>query len=289
MAIELHFAGIGAARAGTTAMTSILSSHPEVFCPPKKELHYFNSDRLYREDLQNLDRFFEAAQPGQKLGEFTPRYAISEQALLRLDKHFPALKVIFILRDPVKRAFSQYQYFRSTKGKGRSDDFVTSLEGPFREGYLGKSLYSPQLERIMRIFGRARSHLVLFEDLVSKARRDEVYSDLFRFLGVDDGFRPAFADEKRNSSYPVNSSLVAGGRRLATRLDAGKGSAGRTLLARPLNATLDRMAPLVAAKSTLDPATRSAVFDRYFRADVEDVANVYGLDVSAWWPEPRTQ
>lgn len=43
----VDFLGIGAQKAGTTWLWSILKSHPDVWMPPKKELHYFDRDRKY--------------------------------------------------------------------------------------------------------------------------------------------------------------------------------------------------------------------------------------------------
>ncbi|WP_071527185.1 sulfotransferase family protein [Nodosilinea nodulosa] len=43
----IDFLGVGAQKAGTTWLWSILKSHPDVWMPPKKELHYFDRDRKY--------------------------------------------------------------------------------------------------------------------------------------------------------------------------------------------------------------------------------------------------
>ena len=46
-----HFLGIGAQRAGTTWLHSTLASHPEIWMPRIKEIHYF--DRKYPVSISN--------------------------------------------------------------------------------------------------------------------------------------------------------------------------------------------------------------------------------------------
>lgn len=42
-----NFLGIGAARSATTLLYHVLKAHPDVWLPPKKELHYFDRDPAY--------------------------------------------------------------------------------------------------------------------------------------------------------------------------------------------------------------------------------------------------
>ena len=44
---NIDFLGIGAQKAGTTWLWSVLKAHPDVWMPPKKELHYFDRDPGY--------------------------------------------------------------------------------------------------------------------------------------------------------------------------------------------------------------------------------------------------
>jgi len=55
MKFKLDFVGVGAARCGTTWISSTLSQHPSIFIP-RKELHYFNNDKKYSDDLYGLKK-----------------------------------------------------------------------------------------------------------------------------------------------------------------------------------------------------------------------------------------
>lgn len=43
----LHFLGVGAQRAATTWLARSLRAHPQIWMPPRKELHYFSRDAKY--------------------------------------------------------------------------------------------------------------------------------------------------------------------------------------------------------------------------------------------------
>jgi Sulfotransferase family len=133
------FCCIGAQKAGTGWLYEQLRSHPDFWMPPLKELHYFDrfwrSERkperaqLAREDarderaLQFLDSmaalysrpeidfrgYAELFAPKGTLlaGDITPGYSILQDEIVEaLIGHFPEMKVIFLARDPVERAWS---------------------------------------------------------------------------------------------------------------------------------------------------------------------------------------
>jgi len=111
-----------------------LEAHPDFWMPPVKELHYFNElgrarpvrsararDETGRKFLENV-RFLSArshldledygrlfACKGSRIsGDITPAYSIlNDEIIERVVNSFPNLKVIFLARDPVERAWSQ--------------------------------------------------------------------------------------------------------------------------------------------------------------------------------------
>ncbi|MBD3393032.1 MAG: glycosyltransferase, partial [Chitinivibrionales bacterium] len=99
------FLGIGAQKAGTTWIHNNLSRHPDVFMPAAKEMHFFDS--AFTEGLDAYLAAFAGA-AGRICGEITPAYAILHPEEVRqVVELFPGLKVFFVLRNPVERAWSQ--------------------------------------------------------------------------------------------------------------------------------------------------------------------------------------
>lgn len=143
-----HFLGIGAMRAGSSWLARVLREHPEIWLPPLKELHYFDTldrrrhgrklpRRRYGRHLKwrlrsNLRRparrlvwdlryfigeqndrwyrslFAAAARRGYTVGEITPAYAVlSPEGVRHVRSLNPAVKLIYILRDPIERTWSE--------------------------------------------------------------------------------------------------------------------------------------------------------------------------------------
>src|SRR5207247_1417209 len=104
-----NFLIVGANRAGTSYLAMLLVDHPDVFFA-RKELHYF--DQLpFRGGgvaIEEYARFFEGADGQAAIGEKTPSYMYFDHVPELLARHLPDARLIFLLRDPLKRAHSQY-------------------------------------------------------------------------------------------------------------------------------------------------------------------------------------
>ena len=104
------FLGIGAQKAGTTYLYSLLSEHPQVFLSSPKELHFFSLH--YQKGLAWYQDQFKFAATDKCCGEITPYYMFHPLASKRIRKHLPNVKLIVLLRDPVERALSQFFHSR---------------------------------------------------------------------------------------------------------------------------------------------------------------------------------
>ena len=114
---------IGAQKAGTTALASFLSEHPDLRMSRPKEVHLFNSPEYspqWSVDEINA-RYrpcFAADSEWCLWGEATPIYLYWPEIAPELRRYNPDLKLIAILRDPVDRAISHYMMERG-RGKER--------------------------------------------------------------------------------------------------------------------------------------------------------------------------
>jgi len=97
---------VGHSKSGTTALYTMLRSHPEVFMPDVKEPWYFTTERVStssarrREMLEEYAGLFDAAAPGQRIGEASPSYIWSPVAAARIAAARPDARIIVILREP---------------------------------------------------------------------------------------------------------------------------------------------------------------------------------------------
>ncbi len=149
------FICVGAEKAGTTPLAAILRQHHDIYVSPHKETHYFS--RLYHfENLTFYETFFFKDHNGERaVGELTPIYMRHKEVPQRLRQHLsPDLKLIFCLRDPVKRAFSHYRQSVRILEENESFHSAIALEQErleknyycgLRRAYIGGSQYAALL------------------------------------------------------------------------------------------------------------------------------------------------
>ena len=192
---RLDFLVIGAEKAGTTALFSYLRGLPDVYIPINKELNFFDRDQRYGDgsDFSALHRWFLLASPGRLLGEATPTYLMNPHCFQRIHEYNPAMKVVAILRSPVRRAYSAWNYRRARLRDSRDFSTATRVEietggslAAARENkyrYVGAGLYADQIRRAQAAFGPDNLLLIKYEDF----RRDQErwVRSVARFIGSD--------------------------------------------------------------------------------------------------------
>ena len=221
----------GAPRAGTTWLYELLNRHPDVYMakPLKPEPKFFLRDDEYAKGLEYYStRWFANVEPSKIVGEKSTDYLESSTAAVRIARDLPHVKLIFLLREPVARAYSNYLWSRMNGLE--TEDFATALrleEQRERElperlkftrpfSYFARGLYADLLQPY---FNRFMNHQILvtrFEDIVE--RPATLAANVQRFIGVS--VRPEDADDLGviNPSDPDANSLADDVRReLAAR------------------------------------------------------------------------
>jgi hypothetical protein len=195
----------GAPRAGTTWLYALLDRHPSIYMakPLKPEPKFFLVDRLYEHGLEYYARtWFADAGAALLAGEKSTDYLESAVAAERIARDLPRVKLVFILREPVDRAHSNYLW---TKMNGlETEDFATALRLEARRerelperlrfarpySYFSRGLYADLLQPYLDRFSRDQILVLRFEDIVAAPRR--LAETLHGFLGVEP--RPDDAD-----------------------------------------------------------------------------------------------
>ena len=110
------FIVIGAVRCGTTSLYQNICEHPYVLAAKQDEIGFFDSN--YHLGIDWYKSFFPKNSQLQKLkkkkgfaitGEDTPFYFWNKLAIERIFQLIPNCRLIAILRNPVDRAYSNYQ------------------------------------------------------------------------------------------------------------------------------------------------------------------------------------
>ena len=144
-------------------------------------------------------------------GEDTPFYFWNKDAIKRISELIPNCKIIMIFRNPVDRAYSNYQLGKRENKEDLSFEKTIEIEKQiinkgtknlnFSEPrtYLIKSLYSLQLKNWLTSFSKDQLYFLSTEQLSSKP--NETMSGIFNFLGLPRHTLSEFKKEKK-AIYP---------------------------------------------------------------------------------------
>lgn len=189
-----HFMIIGTQKGGTTSLYQYLIEHPCIAPIWIKEPHFFDiyfykGVHWYRSHFPTtVEQYY--ARHIQKhdliTGEASPYYLFHPQAARRVAKTLPRAKFILVLRNPVDRAYSQYQHQTRQEGvEPLSFEEALASEEQRLAGeeakilrdekyfsfnhrhysYLARSKYIEQLPAWMDVFPREQFLILRSEDL----------------------------------------------------------------------------------------------------------------------------
>jgi hypothetical protein len=171
---------IGAAKSGTTSLHQYLHRHPQVFMSKLKEPEFFSDNSVFAKGISWYSSLFEDAQESQVCGESSTTYSRwphTADAASRIAQTLPDVKLIYIMRHPVDRAYSHYAHHM--RG-GVTMTFEEALE---RDSiYVDCSMYMYQITRYLRYFRRESFLFLMSDDLRRDASR--VLTDIQGFLGL---------------------------------------------------------------------------------------------------------
>lgn len=187
----------GAQKAATTFLFNLLKQHPSIYFPHCKETHYFDNPEHYRKGLDFYeDAYFAQVNQESIVGEITPEYIYFENVPGRIYTDIgPEIKFVFIFRNPVDRAYSQYWGEVSRGIENKSFEEAISLEsqrlekGYFEKAhfsYIDRGFYSRQLERYLKYFDKQQMKFILFQDLIGNT--EKTLEDVLDFFGVNTSY-----------------------------------------------------------------------------------------------------
>lgn len=201
---------IGAQKAGTTWLATMLNQHPAVFLP-SGEVHFFDKEWNYEKGLDWYRAQFDGFDRASVVGEKTPDYLWAdakgaEGHLPGVHRHihraYPDILLVAVLRDPVARAISAANHIihsgRISPTCGL-DDLLFGDHARFaaRHGVIDKGFYARHLEAYLELFDESQLLVLIFEEDVV---RDPAMglARCCRFLGVDDAHPFRRMREKQN-------------------------------------------------------------------------------------------
>lgn len=241
----------GAMKSGTTLLAELLAQHRDVFLGPIKEPnHYctelhasdirrkskidlrFNIDTFVKNGCQGSDHFayvesketytaIYTAYSGQKwILDASTTYLPSPFAAQQIAESVPSAKAIILVRDPVQRAWSEFQMNQSLGIT--NDDYRSALERertdlvagrpPLFERYVSAGNYKSQIDQFKSHLGT--SNVLVLNFLELKSDRDALLEKLATFLEISCFDQcSSTSNTKQNAAklpkYPIVNQLLA--------------------------------------------------------------------------------
>jgi hypothetical protein len=223
---------VGEAKCGTTSLYDDIVRHPAVLEAAVKEVHFF--DLRFRRGLDWYRSQFplewrmrkDRGKARLRTGEASPYYMFHPHAPARIRQALPNVKLIAMLRNPVERAYSQYQHeFR--KGREPLPSFAEAVEREperlrgerermladehynstdhRRHAYVARGVYVDSLAPLSRLFAPEQLLVVKSEDYF--AAPEATVRRVTAFLELPAWEPPTFARKNVGTYAPIDSTL----------------------------------------------------------------------------------
>ncbi|MCI5055553.1 MAG: sulfotransferase domain-containing protein [Flavobacteriales bacterium] len=289
---------IGAQKAGTSTIINYLDQHPNVVCfnassdlKNAGEYMFFVMDHLYEKgyDQSFKEEFgnkYDSWPQNKLLVAKNVAVMYEKQALERLYKHNPKIKLVIMLRNPIDRAYSAFWFAKKT-GREHLDSFREALfadKSRFKGNvyierscaYLERSSYHKHIQNAFEIFGRENVKIVLLDDFKHDASGS--LNQMLQMTGSIDDF--PFDTSKR-----FNTASVAKNQWLAQVTAPGKHKNLGKLMPLHFKRKVRNFLKSVNNKNQkpapISKDLREELIN-HFREENQKVGELIGRDLSIW-------
>lgn len=295
-----NFLIVGAAKAGTTSLYYYLKQHPDVFMSAVKEPNFLSTRSAHPGQgpgdvstaqsavgtLDDYRRLFEKGQDKKAVGEASVETLFyDERTIPVIQRYLGDPRIIIVLRDPVARAYSAYNFLvRDGFEKLSFKDALAEEEQRTRDGYRQiwryreGGLYARRVRAFQEHFSRVQ--VLLYDDL--RDNNAALISSLYQFLDVDPGFLPDMSHNHNVSGIPrlsfFNTLFVKPKQlhKMARTLGGAILGENRWILLRDRLRFANMQKP-----QPIDPEIAREL-RRFYRPDILKLQNTIARDLSAW-------
>lgn len=162
----LDFVVIGGMKCGSTAVGTYFSENPNVNFCDMIETDYFSHNYNKIDSIDNYFKTFFEEKIGLK-GESSPTYSYPDnlpKTPLMLKNNFPEIKVILIVRNPIKRVESHINHLK-LNGNVENLDVRECLDS--YPGIIDKSRFGLMVDEYLKVFNKDNFFVVKFEEVIS--------------------------------------------------------------------------------------------------------------------------
>jgi len=293
---------VGSQKSGTTTLAVMFSRHPDIFmCMPKEPGYLAFGEQGYRgldgygrlahaaswvidSESDYLHLFANAPKRARWLGDASTWYLSEPQAAANIHAFNPEARIIAILRQPARRAYSAWCHARRD-GEEPCEDFEQALAMEQERDapshllrYREMSLYSEQLKRYFERFGKERVLVLLYEDL--RDRPEWLWRQCCEFLDIS-GSESAPQPYRQNRSGQPRSRLL---HRLL-RSERFKQPLKRVLPTGFAAWMKNRFDAVNLSRFPPMPESTFHALSREFEDEIHELMSLTGRDLRHWLPD----
>lgn len=206
----------GAQKSGTTSLYNLFKQHSDFCVSSRSETHFFDRSINFGKGREFYSQHFQARNGCLHIVDNTPSYMFVPEVPKRIHDLLPDARFIFILRDPVKRAWSHY-WHEVKKGRERLDfEFaiqkdlkgeLNTFDELINQSYVSRGYYYEQIRRFEKLYGRDRLLVLAFEDMVRN--KETFFKSISDFVKCDYEQFLNFSLESRNTGFVPRSKSMA--------------------------------------------------------------------------------
>jgi len=289
---KIDFICAGAQKSGTTTLFNMLSQHPSVYMPRRKELYFFDDERNFKKGYIWYESLFEEDSDLQVKGDITPDYILFPKCAKRILNYNPDVKILIMLRNPADRAFSHYQMKKRDTEENKSFSEALKSEAErtgrgyrsmMKYSYLQRGFYYKQLKPYFDLFPPENIKIIIFEEFIK---------DIINHMGEIEMFLEIPCVMKYDLSKKTNEGYLPKRRYIAYI---------KRHLIRPVRGIYNKVIPQkirekvshatdagILPKENLAADIRTRLMAIY-HDDIKNLENLINRDLSLWFLFPPAQ
>jgi hypothetical protein len=204
---------IGAQKSGTSWLWDILKQHPGTDLNIKKEIFFFSSSKNYRKGLPWYYSHFQHLDSSKLIGEASTDYFYDNVLIdnLRVDHtlpqipelimtELPKIKILIILRDPVRRAISAYYHHMRNRVYSPDTGLREAAESVPRLRIIERGHYTRYLSVWKSFISQEQLRCYILENDVIRNKGSTI-KDAYQYLDLDPDFKPVSALSSQNKMW----------------------------------------------------------------------------------------
>ncbi len=206
---------IGTQKAGTTSLFYYLNQHPDIYFSEVKEVIYFSNDEHYKRGEKYYHSFFPKLKGQKVIASSYVHMLPNPKCPQRVKEYNPEMKFIVMLRDPMKRATSAYNYAIKNNWENQNNSLVDAFnKEPERLAagspnydltYFYNGLYFKHLTHWFEFF--PKENFLLLKDSDLRTNPKQILSRIFDFLAIDKNVE-IDASKNYNEAVEVRSKYL---------------------------------------------------------------------------------